>query len=383
MINNPAIKKIKAAVIGCGAIHHIYLQNMTQIFSILDVVACCDLNKELAQETAKEYNIEVKTEDEIKADASIEMVINLTNPLAHYSVISGMLKAGKHVYTEKTITDKIEDAFKLVELADEKGLHLGAAPDTFLGAALQTARWALDAGMIGRPTSCVATLNRDGGLMAERFPYTARPGGGIALDVGIYYVTALLSLLGPVSEVCGFYDTVDKERTHWFTSKEDFGQKYTVENENLLAGSMRFSNGVIGSLQFNSNCIQNEAPFMTIFGTQGILYLPNPNHFGGEVRFQAKGTWDTIVLPHTHGYAENSRGLGCADMAWAITKNRLPRADKSLALHCMEVLTGIMESSESKTFHTMKSTFKRPEPIPRGYLGKNYSMSEEESALTV
>ena len=376
------MKKIKTAVVGCGAISDIYLQNMTRMFSILEVASCHDIRPEASQKASEKYGIAVMTMEEIIADTSIELVVNLTAPNAHYPVISRLLKAKKHVYTEKPLATSMENACDLVRLAEENDLYLGSAPDTFLGAAFQTARWALDSGLLGEVTSCVATLNRDGGLMAERFPYTAKEGGGIATDVGIYYVTVLISLLGPVSEACGFSDTLQKERRHkWFPSKKEFGSTYLIESENIMAGSLRFKSGVMGSLHFNANTIQNEVPYIALYGTQGILYLPDPNHFGGQIRFQAKGTKETIALNATHGYAENSRGLGCAEMAWSILKKRTPRADKAMALHGLEIILGIMKSSATNKFYTMTSSFERPEPLPRGYLGYNYSCSEEESAL--
>ena len=372
---------VRVAVIGCGAISGIYFENMTKRFSILEVAGCCDLNAEAAAQTARRYGIPALTMEEILADESIELAVNLTTPAAHYGVIKTLLEHGKHVYTEKVLAVEREEAAALVRLADEKGLLLCAAPDTFLGAAVQTARWAVDSGLIGTVTSCAATLQRDAGLLAEKFPYTAGKGGGIGIDVGIYYATALLNLLGPATAVCGMADTFQPRRTHYFTSKGHFGEPYTLTAETLLAGTVRFAGGAVGSLHFNSASIRCEKPQVVLYGTEGILTLPDPNFFGGQVKVLAKGQTEPYVLPHTHAYDGDDRGLGVAEMAWALRQGRTPRTHKELAYHALELLTGILESSETHRFYEMRSTFERQPPLPRGYLGQSYGMAEPEAAL--
>ena len=181
-----AIKPVRVAVIGCGAISGIYFENMTRRFSILEVAACCDLNEKLAQAVSQRYHLPVMTMEEIMADESIELVVNLTPPAAHYGVIRALLEHGKHVYTEKVLCVQPEQARELAALAKEKGLLLCAAPDTFLGAGIQTARAIVDSGIVGDITSCVAVLQRDAGLLAEKFPYTIAQGGGNGSD-GVMY----------------------------------------------------------------------------------------------------------------------------------------------------------------------------------------------------
>lgn len=377
------LKKVKTAVIGCGKISDIYFQNLTSMFSIVDVVACCDLNADLQQQTAQKFQLNQMTMSEIIADTSIELVINLTPPGAHYSIIKALLEGGKHVYTEKVLSIELWQAKELIELADEKNLYLGAAPDTFLGAAVQTARNVVDSGLIGEVTSCYAALNRDCGLMAERFPYTARTGGGIGMDVGIYYVTALLSILGPACEVSGISKTMNPNRTHYFTSKENYGESYTMESENLMAGTISFASGAIGSIHFNSSSIMNEKPQMVLYGTQGILYMPDPNRFGGDVKVLLKGQTEPFVMPANFAYSENSRGLGAAEMAWSLRKNRKPRANKEMAYHALELLCGIVQSSQTKAFYSMTSTFEKLPPLPRGYLDESYHQAEAEAGLSL
>lgn len=377
------IRPVRVAVIGCGAISGIYFENMSKRFSILELAGCCDLNREQAEAVSEQYHIPVLTMEEILADESIEIVVNLTTPAAHYSVIRELLLHGKHVYTEKVLAVEREQAAELVALAEEKGVLLCAAPDTFLGAAGQTARFAVESGLIGEVTSCVAVLQRDAGLLAEKFPYTAKRGGGIGIDVGIYYATLLLGILGPVTAVSGMSKTHEPERTHFFTSKGQFGEPYTVEAETLLAATVQFRSGAVGSLHFNSASIRNEKPQVTLFGTQGILYLPDPNFFGGEVQVLAKGQSQPYVLPATHAYDGNDRGLGVAEMAWALRRGRTPRTHAEMAYHALELLTGAVESGETGMCYRMKSDFVLQPPLPRGYMGADYAMSEPEAALAL
>ncbi len=375
------MEKVKVAVVGCGVISRIYFENMTRRFSILEVAGCCDLNQEAAERTAEEFGIRKLTMEEILADESIEIIVNLTNPSAHYEVIKRLLTHGKHVYTEKVLAVELAQAKELKELADEKGVFLCAAPDTFLGAAAQTARLAVESGLIGEVTSCVAVLQRDAALLAEKFPYTARAGGGIGIDVGIYYITELLSLLGPVSEVCGMSKTHSPHRTHYFTSKGQLGEPYTITSETLLAGTVQFESGAVGSLHFNSASIRLERPSVVLYGTEGILSLPDPNMFGGSVRIIAKGQEEPYILPHTHAYDGDDRGIGVAEMAWSLRKGRIPRTNKELCYHALEVLNGILISGQTGRFYEVASRFEKQPPLPRGFLGAKYAMSEEEVSL--
>ncbi|MDR0709276.1 MAG: Gfo/Idh/MocA family oxidoreductase [Spirochaetaceae bacterium] len=370
-------KEVKTAVIGCGAISDIYLQNMTSIFEILEVVGCYDVMPERMEDRAKKYGIKPIKIEEIFSDKNIELVVNLTTPAFHHQVTKQALEAGKNVYSEKPMDLSIEAARELVQLADSRGVLYGSAPDTFLGSAIQTARFALDSGIIGEVSSCYAALNRDSGLLAERFPFTALPGGGIGLDVGVYYLTALLSILGPVTEVCGFVKTLHPERKHYLVSRLDFGESFTLRAENLVAGSFHFTGGAVGTIHFDSNCIQNEKPQMVLYGSEGILYMPDPNRFGGEVKVLLKGQTEPFTLPPTHAYTDNCRGIGPAELAWSLRKGRKPRTSEEMAFHVLELLLGLYQSCESKTFYTMTSTFERPAVIPRGYLGSNYGMEAE------
>jgi predicted dehydrogenase len=341
------------------------------------------MKKENMERRAIQFNVKLMDFEEILSDKTIELVVNLTTPMAHHAVTKQILLAGKHVYSEKPLDLSIEAAQELVRLADEKGVLFGCAPDTFLGSAIQTARFAVDSGLIGNVTSVYAAINRDADILAERFPFTAFPGGGIGLDVGVYYITTLLSILGPVTEVCGFVDTINPNREHFLISRPDFGEAYTLQAENLVVGSIHFASGVMGNLHFNSNCIQNEQPQIVLYGTEGMLYMANPDRFGGAVKVLLKGQEEPFTLPPTHAYTGNCRGIGPAELAWALRKGRKPRTSKEMAFHGLELLLGLYQSSETRRFYQMTSTFEKPAPIPRGYLDKDYCGAEPEAGLAL
>lgn len=380
------MKTIRTAVVGCGAISDIYLKNLKSKFSIIDLVGCCDLDVARRDAAAAKYEIKALTMEEILADETIELVVNLTNPKAHFAVIKQLLEGGKNVYTEKVLSIELGDAEELVRLANERGLYLGAAPDTFLGCAIQTARLAVERGMIGQVTSCVAQNGRDYNMMGQLVPFIPQQGGGIGFDVGIYYITALISILGPVKKVNGFLKYPSDPRTFEMPSSARFGQEYNVESETILAGTLQFENGAIGSVQFNSECIFPEQPVVMLCGTEGVLYMSDPNNFGGTVYYRAKGSDERIALPASFGYDENSRGLGVAEMAWSMVNGRKPRANKEMAYHALEILHGIAISNATGSNYELKSSFDKMPQLKSGffpkYLEKDNLAVDPEGALT-
>lgn len=375
---------VKAAVIGCGMISGVYLKNLcgeNRMFNSIDVIACCDLNEQAARARAAQFNLKVMTLEEICASDEIEMAINLTNPTAHFPVIRQLLLAAKHVYTEKILCIELENARELVRIADEKKVYLGVAPDTFLGSSIQNARQLVEAGLIGDVTSCHASVNRDHYLQAERIPYVSGKGGGIGFDVGIYYVTALLSILGPVKKVSGIVRTRNPERKHIMAGWDNFEQPYRVQCENLMVGTMEFESGVVGTIHFNSECIMNEQAHLILYGTQGILFMGNPDHFGDAVKLLRKGQTEPVTIPANYGYSGNCRGIGAAEMAWAILENRKNRASKEMALNALETLHGIAISSKEERMYMLESTFEKTPPLQQGYLDSDYYNSDPEISL--
>ena len=373
--------KIRVAVIGCGSISDIYMSNIQSgKFQILELVACSDLFPAAAQAKAEKYGCKAMTTEEICADPTIDMVINLTIPAAHYPVIKQCLEAGKHVFSEKMIAVELWQGQELVKLADEKGLYLGVAPDTFLGASVQTAKYIVEQGLIGKPVSCHAAISRNYGIYGEFLTHLCKRGGGIGFDMGGYYLTALASILGPVKSVSAFTAINDPHRVNTRIGAPNYGKEYDLEDANVITATMQYESGVLGTLHMNSDCILDETYSLVIYGTEGIVYMGNPNEFGNPV-YLKKTLGEPVAFPMTHGYAENSRGVGAAEMAWSIVKGRKNRASKEMAYHVFELMHGIMTSADTGKMVNLESTFETPAGLPAGYMGDGGWTRKEESAL--
>lgn len=377
------MRTLKTAVVGCGGISDIYLSNMIRRFSVLEVEYCCSRDGKSAERKAEKYGIKAAAFQEILENPQIDLIINLTPPAAHYDIIKQSLLSGKHVYTEKVIVSEYEKAKELQELAKEKKLRIGAAPDTFLGAGIQTARSAVDKGLIGQVTSCHASVNRDMGMLYRPGSFVVEPGGGMGFDMGIYYLTALLSILGPVKQTAGIVQTNRPERIVTDIASPNFGETFKIENENLMTGLLVFENGTVGTLNFNGDSVFPEVPYTMLYGTEGILTIPNANEFGGVVTLQKKGAEEPIVLPVSHGFSDNSRGAGAAELAWSILKNRPHRASVEMACHAVEILEGIEKSWKDRCFKNITSGFQRPRALTEGYPSSCSDMQSEESVLAL
>ena len=375
------MQRVKTAIIGCGSISNIYMESFTNgKFSIIELIACSDLDEARMRESAERFDIRAMTLDEVLADASIELVLNLTTPAAHYPITKRALLAGKHVFSEKMIAVELEEGRELVALANEKGLRLGVAPDTFLGASVQTAKYIVDKGLIGRPVSCRASVSRNYGIYGEFLPHLYKKGAGIGFDMGGYYLTALAAILGPIRQISAFTEISGKSRKNTRVGAPMFEQEYELEVPNVIAAAMQYESGVLGTLHMNSDSIIDERTNLEIYGTDGILIMGDPNLFGTPVYLQ-KTNSQPVAFPLTHGFAENSRGLGAAEMAWSIRAGRNHRASKEMALHVFETMHGIMTSAESGKTYPLISTFETPAALPEGYIGDGAWTRKEESAL--
>lgn len=375
------MRRIKTAVVGCGSISEIYMQSLTNgKFSVIELYACSDLMVPRMEEQAKKFGIRAMTLDEILDDDSIELVVNLTTPAAHYPITKAALEHGKHVWSEKMIAVDLWQGEELCRIADEKGLYLGVAPDTFLGASVQTAKYILEKGLIGTPVSCRASVSRNYGIYGEFLPHLYRKGAGIGFDMGGYYLTALNALLGPVKRVSAFTAVSRRHRTNTRIGVPQFGQEYDLEVPNVITAALQYDSGVLGTLHMNSDSILDEETCLEIYGTDGILFMGDPNQFGAPVSLK-KPMGEKTRFPFTHGFAENSRGLGLSEMAWSIVAGRRQRATKEMAFHVFETMHGIMTSAETGVAVTLKSTFDKPAALPEGYLGNGEWTSKEESAL--
>ncbi len=360
------MEKVKIGIIGCGNISPIYMKNCTQLFKMLEVKACADLIPERARARAEEFGIpKACSVDELLSDPEIEIVVNLTIPAAHAEICMAALKAGKHVYVEKPLAITREDGMKLVETAREKGLLIGVAPDTFMGGGIQTCIKLIDDGWIGEPVAATAFMmchGHEGWHPDPEFYY--KVGGGPMFDMGPYYLTALVALLGPVKRVTGSTRISFPERT--ITSEPKYGTKIKVEVPTHVAGIMDFECGAIATIITSFDVWSAQLPRIEIYGTTGTLSVPDPNTFGGPVFIKRQGeeSWKEVSL--THGYTANSRGLGVADMARAIRSNRKNRANGQLGYHVLDIMHGFHDSSDSGTHYVVKSTCERPKPLPMG-----------------
>lgn len=355
---------LQVGVIGCGNISATYLK-ASQTFERLRVVAVADLDAERASARAGEFGVRAEPIDALLADPEIEAVINLTVPSAHAQVSRSILEAGKHVYSEKPLATSRKDGREVVELAEERGLRVGCAPDTFLGGGLQTARKLLDDGWIGRPVAATAFMMSSGIEMWHPDPaFFYRPGAGPMFDMGPYYLTALISFLGPVRSVSGSAATSFTERR--ITSKPYAGQMLKVETPTHITAMLEFESGAVATLITSFDVQASELPRIEIYGSDGTLSVPDPNTFGGPVRIRRRGVKEWSEAPLSHGYLTNSRGLGLADMAHALASGRAHRANGRMALHVLDVMQSTLEAAEQGRRLELSSSCERPAPLPLG-----------------
>ena len=359
--------KTKLGIIGCGSISGIYCQAGTKLRNI-EIAACADIDRTRAKTKAEEYQIpKALSVAELLKDPEIEIVLNLTVPAAHAEVAKAALKAGKSVYNEKPLATTREDAKALLKLAAQKGLRVGCAPDTFLGGGLQTCRKLIDDGWIGKPVAASAFLKCHGPDAWHPNPeFFYKAGGGPMFDMGPYYLTALTSILGPVSRVCGSARASFPERT--LTMEKRYGEKIPVEIPTHVAGVLDFASGVVGTITTSFDIWSHRLPFVEIYGSEGTLSLPDPNTFGGPALVRRSGIKEWSEVPLTHGYVENSRGIGVAEMAAAIKSKRPHRASAEMAFHVLDIMQSIHDASLQGKYVRLKSTMQRPAPLPMGLL---------------
>lgn len=356
-----AFPSAKVGIVGCGNISNIYLEAGKK-FDILDIVAVSDLDLARAQAKAEEHGIaKAVSVEELLADPEIEIVINLTVPGAHYEVCKAALDAGKNTYVEKPLSITREQGRDLLETASTKGLRIGGAPDTFLGAAQQTCRKLIDDGAIGQPIAATAFMLGRGVEDWHPNPeFFFKPGGGPMFDMGPYYLTSLVSLLGPIKRVTGSAQISFPERQ--ITSQPFAGQTIIVETPTHIAGVMDFAGGAVGTIITSFDAWAHNLPPIEIHGSLGSLSVPDPNMFDGTIKLYRDKKWEEI--PFTHGYAENSRGIGVADMAYAIRENRPHRASGELTFHVLDAMHGFLEASQQGRHYIMESQGVRPEALP-------------------
>ena len=355
------MKPVGVGVIGCGAISSAYL-TAARKFPVLEIVVLADALPAAAEARAAEFGLSSRLVDELLADPAVEIVLNLTVPKAHVQVGLAAIAAGKHVYSEKPLGVTVKEARRLFDAAAARDLRIGCAPDTFLGGAHQTARALIDEGLIGRAIGGTAFFMCPGHERWHPNPgFYYLPGGGPMLDMGPYYITDLVNLLGPVASVMGVTTRIREERT--ITSKPLAGTRIPVEVATHVTGVMTFANGAAVSITMSFDVPKHKHVPIELYGEIGSLIVPDPNYFGGAIEFAAAGEeWREIET--RHGYADgNYRSLGLADMARAIRSGRPHRASGDLALHVLEVMEAFGTSSESGRAVAIASRPERPSPM--------------------
>lgn len=359
--------KTRIGILGCGKISRTYLPNLLA-YPDLEVVAVADAHEPASRALAAEIpGLAVKTPDALLADPSIELVLNLTIPAAHDIVTRSILAAGKHVYTEKPLATTFEAARGLAEAARAAGREIACAPDTLLGGGYQTCRKALDEGWIGSPTSATACMMAPGPEDWHPNPvFYYQPGGGPLWDMGPYYLSALVFLMGPVVKVASLGGRGRSERL--IQSQPLSGTRIAVEVDTHSASLLEFASGAVATLTTTFDASGGSAlPNFEVYGTEGTLRAPDPNFFGGEVLLRRRGQSEWGTLPAVNPLAANDRGAGVVQMAQALRAGRKPLASLELALHVTEILQALTESAASKTFRALTTSCPRPGALPLGW----------------
>lgn len=359
------MKTVKIGIAGIGKISSIYLKNISNMFGEIEIAGVYDLIRERAEEAKanEEYKVGkvYGSLQELLDDPEVDIMLSLTRPSEHYEVCKAALEAGKYVYTEKPLCATIEEGRKLVALAKEKGLMVCGAPDTFLGAGIQTSRKLIDSGFIGKPIGANAFFLCRGHERWHPDPeFYYKNGGGPVLDMGPYYITALINLLGGVNTVSAMGKKSFEERT--ITSQPKFGSKIGVDVDTYVAGSMMFDSGAMGNFFATFDVWNAQLPRIEIYGTEGTLSVPDPNRFGGPVKL-LRPNGEFVEIPLAFDYPENSRGLGLADFAKAIKTGRRPRASMEQMLHVLEIMMSFQTSSDEGRHVAIESKYTPEKPM--------------------
>lgn len=375
-------KVLGFGVIGTGTYCDHYLRNLGPVYKNVRPVGCADLNTEAARAAAERWNIpKVYTSDEMMADPEVDIVLILTNPASHYSLTMQALKAGKHVYCEKPLATSLEQANEIVEFAEKQGLFVGAAPDTFLSPEFQTVRKLIDEGAIGKVINVTANYVGPGAdLWHPNAGFLYKQGGGPALDMGPYFLTTLVSLLGPLDSLfCYANRGWDVRNIH--------GKDVDVDVMTNYCAVLKFANGTIGNINLTYDEWKSDLPGMELYGTDGVIIAPDPNTMMGAIRLLKAQEFKTVVNgkaslpekleaiygPETFGLFReietvaprigNERGAGLADMAKAIVDGCTPRVSAALCRHVTEAINAFNVCIETGMPYRMTTSFATPEPM--------------------
>jgi len=352
-------------IIGCGNISAAYLQ-LAPMFKGYEIRAVADINMDNANARAAEFGVRAHSVDDLLAANDIDLVINLTIPAAHLEVSKAVLNAGKHVYSEKPFVLSLSEAQELGDIARKNNLVVGSAPDTFMGASHQLARFLIDDGTIGHVSSGTAIVMSHG--MEHWHPnpdFFFLKGGGPILDLGPYYICNLVQMLGPVKTVTSF--TGAATDTRMISNGPRTGETVPVQTPTTIHALLQFESGAIITLIASWDVWTNTHPILELYGSEGTMSIPDPNFFGGEVKVTLREdapqtkSWDhPFGIPNFEDVHANYRGAGLADMALSILAGRTPRCNLDFATHVVEVMTAILEAGETAQVLAMKTTCERP-----------------------
>ncbi|MCW4458742.1 Gfo/Idh/MocA family protein [Microbacterium sp. MPKO10] len=356
-------KTLAIGVIGVGNISAQYFAELPK-HENARIVAVADVDEARADGVATERGVRALSVDELLADPDIDLVLNLTIPAAHAEIARRALEAGKHVYGEKPLALTPAEASPLLDLAREKGLRIGCAPDTVLGTGVQSARHALDAGMIGSPVAASVHWSAPGHELWHPAPaFYYQPGGGPLFDMGPYYLTSLVTLFGAVTRVSGTATRSLRERT--VAKGALAGQPVPVEVDTHVSALLEHASGVTTTLTVSFDVWATRAPLFEVYGTAGTISVPDPNHFShvGEVWTPESREW--MPLADAAGFRDGGRGIGIVDIADAITQDRPHRASGDLAFHVLDVMDAILRAGHEHRVVEIESTVERPDAVPQ------------------
>lgn len=361
-------KILGIGIIGAGNISTAYMK-LAPMFRGIEMRAVADISPDAARARAVEFGLRALSVDELLAADDIDIVVNLTIPTAHYQVSKSILEAGKHVYSEKPFVLTLTEGQELDQIAADKGLRIGSAPDTFLGGSHQLARHLIDEGTVGNITSGTCFVQSPGMEMWHPNPdFFFQPGGGPVLDLGPYYISNMVQLLGPVCRVGATSGMASPTRT--ITSQPRRGEVIPVDTPTTIHAMLEFVSGAQITYISSWDVWHHRHNNIELYGRKGTLYIPDPNFFSGELRmtrYDSPATlgaaWDHPFMRDNDNGRANYRASGLADMAQAITQDRPHRCNSTFALHVVDVMTSILKSGESGQFVKITTTCERPAPL--------------------
>ena len=362
---------MRVGIIGCGNISETYFE-CQNLFNNFNVVACADINIEAAKKSAEKYNVNAFSVDDILSNEDVDLIINLTIPAAHKEIIIKSLNAGKHCFSEKPLAMSFSEGLEISDLANSKNLYVGCAPDTFLGAAGQKARSLIEDNSIGNVV--LGTFNLMSHGMEHWHPnpdFFFKPGAGPVFDVGVYYITQLVNLIGPIKSISSLSGTATPERI--ITSEPRNGEKIKVETPTTLMGTLEFHNNAKIQFFCSWDVWKHKHSTIELYGLEGSMIVPDPNFFSGDILISHKEEdWqiinnDKMLLgipnktDNNGSKIANYRGIGLSDMIDAIHNQRQSRCSLDLAVHVLEAMEGIIKSSDDRVNYHMQTKPNQPD----------------------